>query len=772
VTAPVAAPLPPAERTPAPPKLPAVENQAPARALIDPPKPPPVVAKVIPAPANRPPAVVDPANPPRDAEVPVQANSKLLANGRTISSVRGVAITPDGRFAWLGGENSQIVELPSVRRVTPQSLKSARILMAAFSPDSQRVVTYTTDHKIQLWKLPEGILVQSFVDPARSVPAPAVDRENNPIPGSPHGLQLVPPLAFSPDGKLVATGHGWAKNVPAPKGTPAKVGTDGGVRVWDVATGNPLTDWTWTDRVPEHIAFNRDGTRLYGMPVFYGLAGGADGYTVRVFDVVGSKALRDIPIPRPDRSGSLARDPSGGGLVLSPEGRNFLVFTHGHAANTAHIWDLDANAIQRSFRELYATGSSAWCGPRYILMNRYDRLDEPDIIVREADSGRAVRRLRGHKNYIQFMAASADGRRLISTEIDGTIRAWELPPADEMGAPAPPAKPAVEANDAEVAPGGSRVVLRSRPGPAGHLEMSPDGRYGWILGSDKGFVELPSGRRLSIGTVAPAFDLNVAFSPDSRRVLTYSTLKELQLWSLPDEALVHTFANPGNFTSALAFSADGKLIATGFGLRVSDAAGNKTINSGVQLWDAVTGQAKRSLDWHGKIPSRLAFNRDGTRLYGMGGDCKTIQAYDLVGDRAMPDIPVREVVRSQGTITQLHGCAVRLSPDGPLFLVKVIGVTSGNVYVWDLDANVEKRSFLDLTGLGDAAWCGLRKVVTTGPYLDQSGTIIVRDAATGRELRHLTGHSGAVYGLAASDDGRHVLSGSIDGTVRYWSLAP
>jgi serine/threonine protein kinase/WD40 repeat protein len=768
----VAAVVPPADPKPAPSKAPDLENAAPAPAPNDPPKLPAMVPRIVPTPAIAPRAIVDPANPPRDEDVPVQADSRMLSTG-TMLSIRGVAITPDGRFAWLGGDNSQIVELPSARRLTLQSLKSARILAAAFSPDSRRVVTYSSDHKIQLWKLPEGTLERSLVDPSRSVPAPAVDRDNNPVPGSPHGQQLVPPLAFSSDGKLVATGHGWAKNVAAPKGTPGKVGVDGGVRVWDVAAGKPLTDWSWPDRVPQHLAFNRDGTRLYGMPVFYNLAG-ADGTGLRVFDVVGGKALPDIQMPQTGRPGDASRDASGGGPFLSPDGGRFLVFTYGHpGTNATHVWDLDANVLQRSFVDLVATGSSAWCGPRFILMNRYDRREEADIIVRDADSGRAVRRLRGHNNYVRFMAASADGRRVISGGIDGTIRVWETPPAEQMASPSPARKPAAEANDAEAAPGGSRVIFRGSPGGVEDVEISPDGRYGWIFGPEKGFVELPSGRKLPIGANPPAYEYGVAFSPDNRRVLTYSSHHELQLRSLPDGALEQAFENPSRSTSALAFSPDGKLVATGYGSRVSDAGKTRVVNCGIRVWDAATGKVKQSWDWPGVIPSRLAFNRDATRLYGMGfEDGKTIRAHDVSGDRALPDIPVQEAVRPQGSIVGLHRCGPRLSPDGRLFVVGVIGFTSANAYVWDLDANVEKRSFLDLTGLGDVAWCGPRRVLTTGPYLKRSGDIIVRDAETGRELRRLTGHTATVTSLAASDDGRRVLSGSTDGTVRCWDVAP
>jgi WD40 repeat protein len=62
-----------------------------------------------------------------------------------------------------------------------------------------------------------------------------------------------------------------------------------------------------------------------------------------------------------------------------------------------------------------------------------------------------------------------------------------------------------------------------------------------------------------------------------------------------------------------------------------------------------------------------------------------------------------------------------------------------------------------------------KRLITAGGW---GGAIKVWDLTTSQETLTLKGHTRTVTGLAFDSDGHRLISGSADGTVRFWNATP
>jgi serine/threonine protein kinase len=172
----------------------------------------------------------------------------------------------------------------------------------------------------------------------------------------------------------------------------------------------------------------------------------------------------------------------------------------------------------------------------------------------------------------------------------------------------------------------------------------------------------------------------------------------------------------------------------------------------VQLWDLATGRERRRLKAHTDRVQRLAVAPGGCRLATAAAD-HTVRVW-AVDQAAAPSLCL------EGHAAPVSGLA--FLPAGDALLS---GDHAGVVRLWDVNTGAAKGQLSGQVGrVAALAFAG------PGKRLAIAGDGLRVRQANGT-LTPLLGHRGAVLCVAFSADGRLLLSGGADGTVRLWRAA-
>jgi WD40 repeat protein/serine/threonine protein kinase len=245
------------------------------------------------------------------------------------------------------------------------------------------------------------------------------------------------------------------------------------------------------------------------------------------------------------------------------------------------------------------------------------------------------------------------------------------------------------------------------------------------------------------------------------------------LWDADSGAAIRTFRGHANVIDRLAFSADGRLLAT------SGPDGK------VKLWDVVTGREVLTCPFPpGLGPTTLSFSGDGRVLAALWRD--GARFWELPGGRELPagrgDNPAfapatRLVAAGDAGETRvwdvLSGRLVHtlrgaggpraFSPDG-----KVLAAGVPQLTWWHLDGGREQRLPSPYRTFSLAFGPDGKQLVVVGKADFMTGGLAtVLDVADGR-LRQQLQHGGGDVCLAFSPDGRLLATGSADRCVRVW----
>lgn len=269
--------------------------------------------------------------------------------------------------------------------------------------------------------------------------------------------------------------------------------------------------------------------------------------------------------------------------------------------------------------------------------------DDNNIKLRDVRTGTELHTLEGHTHFVNRVAFSPDGSRLVSASEDKTLKLWDVRTGAEL------------------------CTLSEHRGIQS-VAFSPDGTC-IASGIGDGTVKLWDTRtRAELRTFSGHSDFVdcVAFSPDGSRIASGSRDKTIKLWDRVTGTTLHTFIGHQSELAAVAFSLDGG--------RVVSTSRDYTI----KIWDARTGSPFRTLTQSRSV-TNVATSPDGTQIASVVGG-NTIDIWDARAGT---------VLRTLACMSNVTGVA--FSPDSTCF-----AAAHGSVItLWDALTGAELGSLSD-----------------------------------------------------------------------------
>jgi len=332
-----------------------------------------------------------------------------------------------------------------------------------------------------------------------------------------------------------------------------------------------------------------------------------------------------------------------------------------------------------------------------------------DAVVRVFDSatGAELAALRGHANDLSAVAVSSDGKTVASAGRDRSIRIWNLDNAAD-----------------------SRTVVRAERAMMG-AAVSPDGavlvaaEYNGRAPGVVRVVDRASGRERAVFTAHASGVNHVRFVPNTDTVATDGRDGVVRLWDaralaagqppVPVKEFKLHLANNG--VCDVRFRPDGKQMAT--------CGWDQTL----KLTDVATGTVARTIKTPGWMNWTVAYRPDGkvvaveSEIHGADNGSSVV-TYDAETGRELYRLADNPPA----------GQKPRRKFSRPLF-----GPDGKTLFAATDDEEIAVRAF---------------------------------DAATGAPLGPtFRGHTGRITAMAVTNDGRRLLTASMDGTARLWDVA-
>ena len=576
------------------------------------------------------------------------------------ASVRRVVVTPDGRWAISGSNDSTLRIWDLVGKEEVRILKghSNQVRAIAITPDGKQVVSGSNDRNLKLWDLSSGKEIRTFEGHA----------------------DIVRAVAVTKDGTRIISASG-----------------DGTLKLWDLNSGREIYTLKGHSSRVITVAVTPDGTQIVS---------GSDDNTIKLWDL--DSGIEQFTIACPSRVRSVVITADGNWLISASEGRRIQVWD----LNNRHlVKTLDGNQGLVSIVTLTLDGIQVISGS-----------EDGTFKVWDLDSGVEVSNFIGHSEGVNSIAVLPNKQQIISASEDKTLRIWTLstrnpsyifdrdnrkitaavifPNTHQIALASEDKtlkvwslhsdKPirvfkghtgsiravTVLPNGRQIASASEDKTLKIWDMESGELVQTLEGHKGWV----RAVAVLPNGQQIISGSddfTVKLWDLNcgevihtfkgrtepihaVAVLPDGKRFISASGAGSLHVWDLDKGVLMYTLKGHTDWVRAVAVFPDGETMIS--------ASSDKTL----RIWNLSDETEIAILSEHTDEVLTVAISSDGQKAVSASQD-HTLKLWDLTK---------RRVIASYSSDYPLCACSVTLGDNNQTVIVA--GDEAGGIHLLDL----------------------------------------------------------------------------------------
>jgi WD40 repeat protein len=238
-----------------------------------------------------------------------------------------------------------------------------------------------------------------------------------------------------------------------------------------------------------------------------------------------------------------------------------------------------------------------------------------------------------------------------------------------------------------------------------------------------------------------------------------------KIWDIASLKNLHVL-KWGSWVQSVAFSLDGRLLATGGSSQWLQK--DKGTTTAVGIWKGVTGEKLTDLrgdPFITRVVHCVAFSPDGQTLAAGNAREFTTRRCPVL----LWEVPSGKLRRTfEGGMSFVY--ALQFSPDGKTLATGGIGPEenkSPSLKLWDVTTGKVKTEFKELEArVYSVAFSPDGKLLASGGGETKNGKditeLLLWDVSTGKRLATLRGHRGSVHGVQFSHDGKLLASAGGD----------